>query len=305
MKIFDLHCDTLTRCMNKRESLYKNTGQNSLERLLGYETPVQLFAIFTDDPYVPFAYKYAKNAVEYFYKQKAELGDSLYIYDKILKDNAVGAILTIEGGEPVDSLLALDEFYLLGVRLMTLTWNRVNKIGSGMTSGSTDGLTAFGRQVVKAMNAKNMIIDVSHLNLQGFKDVFAISEKPFIASHSNSFTLCPHPRNLRDWQIDALKACGGVIGLNLYPPFLNDGEKADMYDILRHTAYFLDKGCGDMLCLGCDMDGISHTPKDIECTADLYKVYLAFCENFGRNTADKIFFENAKLFFDKNLPFMS
>ena len=301
MKFFDLHCDTLTKCMDTKEELYKNTKQNSLEQLLGFETPVQLFAVFTDDEFVPYAYKYAKSAIEYFYAQKDKYGDCLYIYDKTAKQNAVGAILSIEGGEPVDSIEALDEFYMLGVRLMTLTWNRVNKIGSGMTSGSEDGLTQFGRQVVRKMNKKGMIIDVSHLNLRGFEDVSKLSERPFVASHSNSFTLCAHGRNLRDWQINEIKACGGLIGLNLYPPFLNESGKADIYDILKHTSYFLDKGCGDVLCLGCDMDGISHTPQDIECTADMYKVYSVFCENFGKTVSDKIFFDNARAFFDKML----
>ena len=298
MKYFDLHCDTLTKCMNDDTSLYKNDKQNSIEQLLKFETPIQLFAIFTNDEFVPRAYDYAKNAVDYFYKQAKLYGDSIYIYNKETKTNSVGAILSIEGGEPVESLAALDEFYALGVRLMTLTWNRVNKIGSGMTSGSEDGLTDFGRQVVKSMNKKSMIIDVSHLNIQGFKDVAALSERPFIASHSNSFAFCAHPRNLRDWQIEEIKNCGGVIGLNLYPPFLNESGRADMDDILRHTSYFLDKGCEDILCLGCDMDGISHTPENVECTADMDRVYHAFYKNFGSRIADKIFFDNAKCFFD-------
>ena len=299
MKIFDLHCDTLTKCVNTKEQLYKNSKQNSLEQLLRFETPIQVFAIFTDDPFVFDSYNYAKNALDYFYKQREKYSDELYIYNNTIKENAVGAVLSIEGGEPVESLEALDEFYTLGVRLMTLTWNRVNKIGSGMTSGSGDGLTAFGKQIVRRMNEKNMIIDVSHLNINGFKDVSNLSEKPFIASHSNSFELCGHPRNLKDWQIEEIKACKGIIGLNLYPPFLNSSGEADLTDVLRHASYFLNKGCEDALCLGCDMDGISHTPKDIENTAALDKVYFAFEENFGKETADKIFFYNAKKFFDK------
>ncbi len=301
MKYFDLHCDTLTKCMNDNEELFINKKQNSIKQLLGFETPVQLFAIFTDDPYIGDAYGYAKAAVSFFYEQAKKYNEYVYLYNNDPQKNRVGAVLTIEGGEPVESIAALEEFYELGVRLMTLTWNRVNKIGSGMTSGSEDGLTEFGRQAVKYMNRKNMVIDVSHLNLQGFKDVSAISEKPFIASHSNSFTLCPHPRNLRDWQINEIAACGGIIGINLYPPFLTEDNEADINDILRHTEYFLNKGGENMLALGCDFDGISCTPKNIEKTADMTIVYSAFEKHFGRGIADKIFFDNAKNFFDKYL----
>lgn len=294
MNFFDLHCDTLTKCMDSGESIFKNTKQNSVFELSRFEKANQLFAVFTDDPFVDDAYNYVNKAIAFFYSELEKYADKIALYPN--DGGKVGAVLTIEGGEPIESLAALDEFYNKGVRLVTLTWNRVNKIGSGMTSGSTDGLTDFGKAVVREMNRKDIIIDVSHLNINGFKDVAELSEKPFAATHSNCRSICPHPRNLHDWQITEIKNSGGIIGLNLYPPFLSENPTADMDDILRHTEHFLELGCEDILCLGCDFDGIDKTPEGINGVGDMPKIYEIMKKRYG-NTADKIFFENADRFF--------
>ncbi|MBQ9604887.1 MAG: membrane dipeptidase [Firmicutes bacterium] len=294
MDFFDLHCDTLTGCMDSNESIFKNTKQNSVFDLMKFDRANQLFAVFTDDPFVDDAYNYVNRAIDFFYAELEKYAENIALFPN--NKDKVGAILTIEGGEPIESLEALDEFYNKGVRLVTLTWNRVNKLGSGMTSGSEDGLTDFGKAVVREMNRQDMIIDVSHLNINGFKDVANLSEKPFAATHSNCRSICPHPRNLHDWQIKEIKNSGGIIGLNLYPPFLSENPTANMDDILRHTDHFLELGCEDILCLGCDFDGIDKSPEDINGTKDMPIVYKAFKENFG-GIADKIFYENADRFF--------
>lgn len=296
MKFFDLHCDTLTKCMDNSENLFKNNMHNSLSALLGFDTPCQVFAIYTDDKNVYHSYEYAKKAAGFFARQKKEYAGYMTDMSTRPDKNKVNAILSIEGCEPVESLEAIDEFYSLGVRLMTLTWNRVNSLGSGMLSGSEEGLTPFGKEAVRHMNKLNITVDVSHLNIRGFEDVAAISEKPFIASHSNCFEICPHPRNLHDWQIKEINRAGGIIGLNLYPPFVAQKDCVSINDLLAHTEHFLKLGCEDTLCLGCDFDGISSMPKELKGTADMGMVYALFKENFG-NIADKIFFDNAFKFF--------
>lgn len=303
MKFFDLHCDTLTKCMNSGENLYKNNMQNSLEALLEYDMPCQLFAIFTDDEYVENAYSYAKKAVEFYRDQKKIYGDHLTDLSETPSDGKVNALLTIEGGEPVESIEALEEFHSLGIRLMTLTWNRINKIGSGMMSGDEKGLTDFGKDIVRKMNGLNMVIDVSHLNIQGFKDVVGLSDKPIAATHSNCRSICSHKRNLEDWQIKEIKATGGIIGLNLYPPFVLDNGEADTEALLRHIDRFLELGCEENLCLGCDFDGISFTPTDIGGTKDMAKFYASIQNIFGKKTADAIFFDNAFGFWKRTMAY--
>ncbi|MBQ6555812.1 MAG: membrane dipeptidase, partial [Firmicutes bacterium] len=147
MDFFDLHCDTLTGCMDSNESIFKNTKQNSVFDLMKFDRANQLFAVFTDDPFVDDAYNYVNRAIDFFYAELEKYAENIALFPN--NKDKVGAILTIEGGEPIESLEALDEFYNKGVRLVTLTWNRVNKLGSGMTSGSEDGLTDFGKAVVR------------------------------------------------------------------------------------------------------------------------------------------------------------
>ena len=115
-------------------------------------------------------------------------------------------------------------FYELGIRLMGITWNRKNDLGSGVGEGVLDeGLTRFGKAVVSEMNRLGMVVDISHLSQKGFWDVVDITDSPIIASHSNSRALADHPRNLTDDQAKAVANSGGVIGVTLVRPFL--GEK--------------------------------------------------------------------------------
>ena len=95
--------------------------------------------------------------------------------------------------------MMLDQITQDGVRMCTLTWNGANALGSGNLT--SEGLTGFGRSMVRELEAREIIVDVSHLNDEGFKDVCKVAEKPFAASHSNARSICAHPRNLADWQL--------------------------------------------------------------------------------------------------------
>ena len=142
------------------------------------------------------------------------------------------------------------------------------------------------------MNEINMIIDVSHLNEKGFWDVCEYSLSPFAATHSNAFGVCPNLRNLNDNQLRAIAQKKGIVGLNLYPQFLNESGEADINDILKHTEYIISLIGDDYITLGCDFDGIDETVKNICSVSDLNYVYSVFVKNFGKQTSDKIFFKN-------------
>ena len=99
---------------------------------------------------------------------------------------------------------------------MTLTWNGSNEIGSGVMSGDKFGLTPFGKLAVKEMEKEGIVIDVSHASEALFYDVAENTERPFIATHSNSKVLCKHPRNLTDDQFRIICNRGGLVGLNYF-----------------------------------------------------------------------------------------
>ena len=134
----------------------------------------------------------------------------------------VAVLPSLEGADPllgdVDNLFA---FHDAGVRLLTLAWGDNPFCGS--TYGDGTGLTKKGADLVAACESLGVMVDVSHLSDQAFKDVCDVAERPFVASHSDCRSLCPHPRNLTDEMIRALALRGGVVGISLAPEFLSAG----------------------------------------------------------------------------------
>lgn len=305
-KIFDCHCDTLTKAMEHQQNLLENNLQLDVARLSEFESATEIFAVWLDKPYLAEAYKNTNKAIDFFKLQLEKYGNyfsQVKSKDDLLNDeNKVKAIVSIEGGEAIEGdINKLYEFYEKGVRLMTLTWNYRNEIGCGALSGFDDGLTDFGKSVVKEMNNMDMLIDVSHINEKGFWDVVKTSDKPIIATHSNSFTICNHPRNLKDDQLKAIAEMNGVIGLNIYPPFVRDSENVTSEDLLRHIDYILNKTGENVLGMGTDFDGISKSPKGLEDVSKLPTFYDLVFKEFGEDMADKIFYKNMQKFFMNNM----
>jgi membrane dipeptidase len=143
----------------------------------------------------------------------------------------IAVLMGVEGGHMInDSLANLDKFYALGVRYMTLT----HMVNTDWADSSTDkpahnGLSDFGKQVVREMNRLGMMVDVSHVSDKTFYDVLATSSAPVIASHSSCRALCNAPRNMTDDMIKALAAKGGVIQINYHVGFL-DQKFQDTYN---------------------------------------------------------------------------
>ena len=210
------------------------------------------------------------------------------------------AILTVENGSALAGRLErIETLAKDGVRMLTLTWNGENELGSG---NETDhGLSPFGREAVRELERAGILIDVSHLNDQGFDDLLSVAEKPFAASHSNARAVCGHRRNLTDEQIREMVRRGCLIGLNFHKAFLReDGCPAVLDDLWRHTAHFLELGAENCLALGSDADGADLPPclDSPEAFAGLYQYFLD--RGLSPALADRIFWKNALDFFSKN-----
>ena len=134
------------------------------------------------------------------------------------------ALLGVEGGHAIEnSLEVLREFHAAGARYMTLTWANANDwCGSSGAGARADGLTGFGRNVVREMNRLGMLVDVSHVSDAAFADVLGTSTAPVIASHSSARALCGAARNLTDDMARAIADRGGVIMVNFFAAFLSD-----------------------------------------------------------------------------------
>ena len=280
--VADAHCDTIYEIYKQKKQLQKNDLKVSLDKLLTFKHYVQFFALWVDDAdETPL--KSVMAMLDVFYAELEKNKESLRQivnasdFQKAFRDKKVGALLTVENGKALmGSCENVKLLYEKGVRGITLTWNGANELGDGALAEKGGGLTDFGREVIFEMNQLGMMVDVSHLSEQGFWDVLHASEFPVMASHSNAFRLTRHPRNLKDEQLSALAACGGVVGLNLYPTFLSADGEAGLEDCVRHLTHMLSV-CGENgIALGSDFDGFDGAmPKGIHDAADYGKLFGA------------------------------
>lgn len=304
MKSIDLHCDTIMCLMEsgRAEGLYRNSLCVDIEKLRQVNAQAQFFAMFVNmqkdgDPHL----RALKMIDRFFQELKANETEIALAknYNEFLKNQEKGklsAFLTIEeGGALKGDLANLRNFYRLGVRLITLTWNYPNEIGypNIIAEYRDNGLTDFGREVVAEMNYLGMLIDVSHLSNQGFFDVAELTEMPFVASHSNAWSITPHPRNLTDDMIKILAAKGGVIGINFEKSFLGDDDISKIDNIVTHIQHIYKVGGSEVLALGSDFDGIS-PELEVAHIGQLNKLADALAlHGFRANDIEKICWKNA------------
>ena len=208
------------------------------------------------------------------------------------------AVLTVENGsvlagrpERVEAL-ARD-----GVRMMTLTWNGENEIGSGNVTDH--GLSDFGKEAVRELERQGMIADVSHLNDRGFDDFLKIAQKPFAASHSNARSVCGHRRNLPDAFIREMVRREGLIGLTYCNAFVSDDSRGSLDDFYRQVCRFLELGAERCVALGSDYDGAG-IHSDLDSVEKSLRIadYLT-AHGISGETAENLSFGNAWRFFRK------
>lgn len=139
------------------------------------------------------------------------------------KRNKICALMGIEGGYAIeDSLYALRNFYRLGIRYMTLTHNVATAWADAHRDVKNNGLTDFGKEVVREMNRLGMLVDISHVSVKVMQDVLDVTKAPIIASHSSARGVNDHTRNVPDDVLKRVAQNGGVIMVNFYPSFLDD-----------------------------------------------------------------------------------
>lgn len=272
MQIIDTHCDVLLKLWEKNSRSFKNSPEldANLEKLQKGNVKVQLFAIFIE-PETPSDEKYqlALEQIDIFHQEVIAKNEQMKKIEKWsdldnLKENEIGAVLTLEGADAFgNDLNKLKNLYQLGVKSLGLTWNNSNLVADGVGESRGAGLSDFGKEVVKLNNENKVLTDVSHLSVKGYWDVMELAKYP-IATHSNSITLCNHRRNLSDEQAKAMFKNNGLIGIVFTPPFVTETEKASITDVIRHIEHFCSLGGENHICLGSDFDGISHFVDGLE-----------------------------------------
>ncbi len=227
--ICDLHCDTATNFL-LGSTLDDTLLQVNLPAMLKGEIGLQVFACYIP-PAIPKGHAFAV-VEKMILRLQEELGRHKEIalcrsraeVQAAAAAGKIAALIAVENGNAIDGDPAnLKKLHDLGVRLMTIIHAESNEwaISSNDPAPAFAGLTNLGRDVIQAMDDLGMIIDVSHSHDKTVEKVLKYSRNPVIASHSCARTLCPTARNLSDELIAGLADSGGLIGLNLYPGFLD------------------------------------------------------------------------------------
>jgi membrane dipeptidase len=191
----------------------------------------------------------------------------------------LAAVLHIEGAEAIDAdFMMLDLLQAAGLRSLGLVWSRPNIFAHGVpfrfpsSPDIGEGLTEAGRALVRACNARRIMLDLSHLNEKGFWDVAALTSAPLVATHSNVHALCPSARNLTDRQLAAIRESKGVVGLNFATCFLRaDGAMradTDLDWMVQHLDALIEHLGEDGVAFGSDFDG-AVVPAEIGSVAGL------------------------------------
>lgn len=241
MFIFDAHCDTLST----GRPLWHNHGHVDIERLRARGPGLQVMAAFGTD-------------------QITQL-DRL----AAISGSANCALLpAVEGGDCIESLADLMPFLSRRPVFFGLTWNHDNHLAGGCR-GDGGGLTPLGRDVVRALEDAGVLVDLSHASEQTFWDVLDMVRRPPVVTHACCASLRAHPRNLSDTQMRALAQAGGVLGITFYPPFLTDGESADLTDVSRHIEHAVSVMGAGHVGLGSDFDGCDILPDGLSGVQDV------------------------------------
>lgn len=246
MKIFDGHSDILNDVVLKRFAGEDHViEKHHLKKLhKGGIKAINLVVWVEPENFEQYETR-QKEILESLYKELNESVRNLLLVRKFSdfeiaeKSSKIAIVLGMEGMASVKSKEHLEYFFHKGVRQGSLTWNEKNDLATGVAGPEDQGLQPLGKNMIEYMQDMRILVDVSHLNEKSFWDVVSISKAPVIASHSNSYSLCNHPRNLKDEQLKKIAELDGVIGVNAWPDFI-DTKNPSVQSLVRHIAYIAD-----------------------------------------------------------------
>ena len=312
LSLIDTHCDTALELYTRKQSIYKNNCHIDLEKAAYLDNYAQFFAIWadrrkTDDECFDVFLAASDNLFSEIEKNTSRmtLVRTFEDMNNALADGKRAAFLAVEDARILGgNIERMDILRDRGVKYLTLLWGGKTCIGS--SHDEAGGLTDFGGDVVKKCFEYGILPDVSHSNEPVTDEVAEMAlaaNKPFIASHSNSYSLFPHTRNLRKKHLDAIIKLGGIVGISLCPPHLCDvmgGKKCTAETVFEHIDSYMSQGAENVLGLGCDLDG-TDLPEGFDGIQDLYKIAdVCLSHGYSEETVKKIFYKNYYEFIKRN-----
>ena len=213
-------------------------------------------------------------------------------------DNVVGGLYLIEGAHPLEGEIEnLDKLFAQGLRISGLTHFFDNELGGSLHGMSGEGLTQFGKQVIRRAGDLEIIIDVAHASPAMVRDVLSMSDRPVILSHGGIKGACDTSRNLDDELMLEIANRGGIIGIGYWESAVCDSSPAG---IVRSIRYGVDLMGVDHIALGSDYDGAVTTTLDSSELAILTQTMMD--QGFSEEEIRKVMGENVKRFLLENLP---
>ncbi|MCJ8737420.1 hypothetical protein PDJAM_G00023750 [Pangasius djambal] len=181
------------------------------------------------------------------------------------------SLIGVEGGHSIDSSMGtLRTMYQLGVRYLTLThscntpWADNWLVDTGSDPIEHNGLSDFGKRLIREMNRMGMLVDLAHVPEQVMNQVLEISQAPIIFSHSSAYSVCPHKRNVPDYILQKVKNKNGIVMVNFYNDYVTCSPKATLSDVADHFDHIKEVAGSSIVGFGGDYDGVTRLPTGLE-----------------------------------------
>ncbi|XP_003461251.2 dipeptidase 1 [Cavia porcellus] len=190
---------------------------------------------------------------------------------KAFQQGKVASLVGVEGGHSIDSSLGvLRALYHLGMRYLTLThscntpWADNWLVDTGDDKAESQGLSDFGKSVVREMNRLGVMIDLAHVSVATMKAALQLSSAPVIFSHSSAYKLCPHKRNVPDDVLELVKSTGSLVMVNFYTDYVSCSDKANLTQVADHLDHIKNVAGAQAVGFGGDYDGVTRLPEGLE-----------------------------------------
>lgn len=312
----DNHCDALYKLFTYPELQFQQSQEScqrenvvvNLPRLKQADVRLQCFAIYISEQVRHPSILHVLSYIQLFQKQILSHPDMMAVrtseeLESTIAQNKTGAMLTLEGVDALQGQVEdVDLLFHMGVRCIGITWNYANWAADGVLEPRQAGFTRKGRELIKRCNQLGILLDCSHLNETAFWELCERTQKPFFASHSNVYAVCPHPRNLHDAQIEAIIQNEGIIGLTFVPSFLHPSGSASRDDLIKHIDHAAALGAGEYLCFGSDFDGTDECVQGLEHTGKLVDMKEWLLRYYTNDFVEGLMWKNAYRFYHSHLP---
>lgn len=310
MKIFDAHCDVLSKLLEDPRLDFiqeKDRLDVTLERMLESKIGFQNFAVYLPASFAG-EFRHVLQSIDLFYERilsnrQIHLIQTQEDLRHAHNNGLIGALLSLEGVDALQgNITYLRILYYLGVRSIGITWNYANWAADGVLEQRQGGFTEQGMNLITECNRLGMILDVSHLSEKAFWELLSRSDKPFIASHSNSSRICPKLRNLHDDQITSIIRTGGVMGLTFVPSFVHAEEPVTMDRLLSHIDHICSLGGSRSIGFGSDFDGIKEKIAGLEHAGKYHQLIELLQKNYSEEDVEHFLYKNWYHFYMDHLP---